>query len=111
MDDDYLRQLDGELLKARKRVEAGVSAANFSNLPEGQLVQEWVNLRVGLLIESMTAKIPLSDRDYLAAHGAIRELKDFNIMLQSKKMDGEAAANEVKTIDEQQRAIKGKPQE
>lgn len=106
-DSSYLKQIEADVQAARVRVEQGVAASSFSKSPEGQLIQSWINERVSYLLESMTAKTPMSDRDYLAAHGAIRELKDFNLMLQSKQRTGEAAQEELKALNEQSAAIKG----
>ena len=103
----YEDQLQQDLDNARKRVEQGVAATSFMKSQEGELIQGWINERVSYLLESMTGKTPLSDRDYLAAHGAVRELKDFNTMLQSKQRTGEAAKGEVNALNEQQSAIAG----
>lgn len=105
-DQAYMERLDADLKAAHKRVQDGMAASNFLNTSEGKLIQDWLNQRIGLLIESMSGKAPLSDRDYLAAHGAIRELKDFNLMLQSKALDGKAAAEDVKVINGQQKELK-----
>lgn len=106
MEDDYLKRLDENLQKAHERVAIGMAASNFLNTPEGKIIQDWINQRIGLLLESLSGKTPLNDREYLAAHGAIRELKDFNTMLQSKEMDGKAAAEEVQIINGQKTELK-----
>lgn len=101
---DYITQLQADLDAARQRAADGVAARGFLGTPEGQLIQEWINLRVSYLMEKLTGKDPLSDRDYLAIHGGIRELKDFNVMLQSKAAAGLAAEEEVKVLSEQHTA-------
>lgn len=105
MDSDYEKNLRSDLAKAQKRAADGVAASNFLNTSEGQLIQDWINQRVSYLIESMTGKTPLDDREYLAAHGGIRELKDFNVMLQSKAASGISANEEVGNINEQLSSI------
>lgn len=107
MEQTYEQQLQADLDAARLRVEQAIAAGNFLSTPEGKLVQDWVNLRVSLLIEKMTGKVPADDRDYLAYHGAVKELKEFNVMLQSKASQLESAQEEVNVLNEQQKAISG----
>lgn len=103
----YKEQLQSDLAEAQKRVEQGVAASSFIKSPEGKLIQDWINERVSFELEQMTGKTPMSDREYLESHGAVRVLKDFNLMLQSKQRTGQAAQAEVKALNEQQSAISG----
>lgn len=103
----YEEELQQQLTEARKRVEQGVAATSFMKSTEGTLIQDWINEKVSYELEQMTGKTPLSDRDYLESHGAVRVLKDFNLMLQSKQRTGQAAQAEVKALNEQQSAIAG----
>lgn len=104
MDED---QINNRLENARKRVEQGVAAGNFLKTPEGNLVQEWINERISYLLEKMTSSTAMSDREYLAAHGAVRELKEFNVMLNAKARNTVSAQEEMKVLNEQRAAVEG----
>lgn len=103
----YEQEMEKELAAARERAAAGVAASRLMEEPEGKLIQDWLNKRVSLLLDSMTAAAPLSHSDYLAAHGGARELKDFNAMLHSTIRVGAQAGEEARILDEQRKAISG----
>jgi hypothetical protein len=104
MDTTYEQQLQAQLTAAADRAAKGVAAANLMKMNEGKLIQDWINDRVSYELERMTGKNPLSDREYLEGHGAVRVLKEFNIMLQSAVQTGVSAQEEVKILNEQQSA-------
>lgn len=103
--DDYEKKLLADLNDARERVRQGVAAANFMKTDEGRLIQEWINEQISYSMERMTGKNPLDDRGYLEEHGAVRVLKDFNVMLNTKEQIGVAAQEEVKVLDEQRKSM------
>lgn len=92
---DYEKEKELRLANANKRAADAVAASNFLATPEGALIQEWINQRIGYLIEKLSAKDPATDREYLSMHGGIRELKDFNSMLNSKSNAGVQARQEI----------------
>ena len=100
-------EINTRLENARKRAEQGVAARNFLNTPEGALIQEWINERISYLLEKMTAKTPMGDREYLEAHGAVRELKDFNVMLSARAANTASAQEEMRVLNEQRAAVEG----
>lgn len=107
MDDEqaYRDQLDKDIAAAQKRVSDGVAASNFLETSEGKLIQDWINMSVSRELDKMTAKVPMTDEEYLESHGAVRVLKEFNVMLQSKAAVGTAAQAEVEALNEQRAAI------
>lgn len=103
----YEQDLEKDLKAARKRLDKSMAAKSFMNSKEGAVIQDWINERVSYLLNKMTAKTPLTDREYLSYHGAIRELQDFNVMLQGQAASESSAAEEVKALDEQFKAVSG----
>ena len=103
----YEQELERDLKAAQQRAEEGVAASNFSKSAEGKLIQDWINERVSYLVAQMTGKNPLNDREYLSNHGAIRELQNFNVMLQTKARGTKTAQQEVTVLNEQRTAISG----
>lgn len=103
----YEEQLQKDLKAAQTRVEKGVAAKDFLNTSQGKIVQDWINERISYLMEKMTGKDALTDREYLSYHGAVRELKDFNVMLQQKAASVPSAVEEVKILNGQQSALEG----
>lgn len=91
---------------ASKRVSVGIAASNFLATPEGQLIQEWINERISQLMEKLSGKTPVDDREYLSIHGGLRELKDFNVMLQAKALAVPHAQEEVEAIKDELAAAK-----
>lgn len=98
---DYESQLKQSLNEAQKRVEQSVAAIDFPGTPQGKLIQDWINERVSYLLSKLTEKDPATDREYLSLHGAIRELQDFNAMLQSKANGLERAREDAEDIQRQ----------
>ena len=105
METDYDKQLRDNLADAQRRVEQAVAAKKFLKTPEGKLIQDWINERISYEMERMTAKSAMDRDEYLEGHGAIRILKDFNVMLNSKARQEASAVEEVQILNEQQRAV------
>lgn len=72
-----------KIKQAQERVRKAQLATTLLESPEGEFLLEYVNERVSTLVSSITGQTPVSDRDYLSAHGGIKELKSINIMLHS----------------------------
>lgn len=96
-----MEDLDKRLREAQKRLEQGIAAGNFHKTAEGKLVQDWINERVSYLLNKMTGKTPLSRDEYLSCHGGVKELEDFNIMINAKKRAAQGAAEEVMILNGQ----------
>lgn len=101
---DYEKQLQQQVEDASRRVEQGIAAGKFQSSPEGKLIQDWINERVSQLVTKMTSGKPMDRDEYLAAHGAVKELQSFNGMLHTKKSNLASAQEELNGLNGQQQA-------
>lgn len=91
-------ETDVQLKEAQKRLSDAIAAEELGNYDSGKLLLEYINDRVSSLISKMVAVTPLTDREYLECHGAVRELQSINTMLQFKSAQVAQAQGEVNAI-------------
>lgn len=89
---------DEQLKAAQERLADAIAAEDFGNSPSGQLLLKYINDRVSSLVTKIISTSPVTDREYLAVHGGVRELQSINTMLQSKSSQAGPAREEVDAI-------------
>lgn len=97
--DDYIKNLTAKRDAARKRVNEGRAVkALKDNAPA---LFELIDTEISLALNRMTQPTPLSDRDYLAAHGEIKALQRIRSVLEAREVEEVAQAEQAKILDEQ----------
>lgn len=105
--DKYIRDLEATLAVEKKKVRDAVAARQFSSDTTGKVLLDIVDKEISLLLNKMAKKNPLSDREYLSAHGGIMALKEIRLTLKGKENDYERAKQQSEAAETQLKQVKG----
>ena len=101
---NYKQEIQAHLKLARKRLSNIENKKNLLASPEGEFLQEYIDNRASYIISQITSKTPLSDRDYLSAHGSVREIHKLREVLSAEE-DPAKVQEEIATYEQQLRDL------
>lgn len=100
----YREVIKSNLKLAQKRMSNIESKNNLLKSADGKFLVEYIDNRASSLVSKMTAAKPMSDREYLSTHGAIRELHLLRETLSAQE-DPDKIQEEITTYEQQLKDI------
>lgn len=98
---DYRKELEDNVRDARKRLADITAKESLVKKPEGKILIDYITDRISQLMNTMTNKDPLTDRQYLSVHGGVRELQLLMTMLHTRVEDIDSLNEEIATYEQQ----------
>lgn len=96
---DYKTQLNEKLAAAQARLKQGREVKQLK--ASSPTLFEIMDTEISLAVNKMTQEEPLSDRDYLQAHGYVRGIMKIRNLLNSKEAEEASTSKEVEAIQGQ----------